>query len=95
MKIIGTIALMIVCGIVAMLMAATFLMNLGLKRHDNYEYYGSIAIPVIVLCGIAGFMAPAVFALWLKENGWKFGLRDLFIIIAIAAVILGIFALSL
>jgi hypothetical protein len=95
MKVIGTIVLMIVCGGVAMLMAASFLMNLGLKLHDNYEYYGSIAIPVIVLCGIAGLVAPAWFALWLKENNWKFGLRHLFIIIAVVAVVLGVYALSL
>jgi hypothetical protein len=95
MKVIGMIALMTVCGLVAMLMAASFLMNLGLKLHDNYEYYGALAIPVVVLCGVAGFAAPALFAWWLKENDWKFGLRDIFVIIAVVAVVLGIYALSL
>ena len=38
--VLGTLVLMVVCGITAFATAVFVLIPLGLKLHNNYEYYG-------------------------------------------------------
>ena len=64
-KIVGTLALMVVSGIVTLAVTITYLMNLGMKRHDNYEYYAAFVWGPAVI----GFLAPGVvvWVLWFKS----------------------------
>jgi hypothetical protein len=69
--ILGTFALMIICGAGAALTTLSWLMNLGLKHYDNYEYYGQTP---------AVFLIPLAVAHHEKERGgscdrWH-GIRD-------------------
>jgi hypothetical protein len=95
-KILGTLLLMVVCGIIAFLTAISFLMNVGLKLHGNYEYYGSFPwVLFIYISGIVGFVSPRLLVWWLEKNNWKFGLRELLITVTAIAILLGAYALSL
>jgi hypothetical protein len=69
MKFIGTLALMVVCGVIAFLAAVSFLMNLGLKLHGNYEYYGSFpSVLFVYASGGLGFVSPALLVWWLGQK---------------------------
>ena len=66
------------------------------KFHDNYEYYGSYWI-VILLYGLSaiGFLAPGV-AVWYfhkREPPWHFSLRSLLVATTLIAVLLGVIVL--
>jgi hypothetical protein len=94
LKILGTLALMVASGFLAIVMAATFLMNLGLKLHDNYEYYRSpFSMVLMVACGIAGFAIPELL-IWSLQRSRQFGLRTLFAFMTAIALLLGIYAWS-
>ena len=68
-KILWTLALMVVCGVVAFVATLASLMELGLKLHNNYEYYGGYpAVLLIYGCGIIGFLAPAVVVWYLQRQ---------------------------
>ncbi len=96
LRILGIFILMVICGVVAYAAAMTFLMGLGLKLHDNYEYYGGYPALVIVYgCGTIGFLAPAVIVWYLDKHSWQISLRTLFIATFVVAVIVGIYSLSL
>lgn len=60
----GLIVVMIVCAVVVFFGNMFLLMELGLARHGNYEYYGRF--PLLV-CGpaAAAFLLPAVIAWWI------------------------------
>jgi hypothetical protein len=89
--ILGTFALMVVCGAGAALTALSCLMRLGLKYHDNYEYYGQTpAVFLIPLAAIIGFAAPGVLVWWLRNNGWRISLRAMLILMTLIAAILGV-----
>jgi hypothetical protein len=95
-KIVGTFALMVVCGVIAFLTAVSFLMNLGLKLHDSYEYYGSFPSVLFVFAfGLLGFVSPGLLVWWLERNRWKFGLREVLFAITAIAILLGGYSLSL
>jgi hypothetical protein len=59
--ILGTIAFMVVFGVVAFVATILVLMQLGLSLHDNYEYYGQYPFLVWGPAVIA-FLTPAVIA---------------------------------
>jgi hypothetical protein len=88
--ILGTFALMIVCGAAAALTTLSCLMRLGLKRYDNYEYYGQApAVFLIPLAAIIGFASPGFLVWWLRNNRWRISLRAMLVIITLIAVVLG------
>jgi hypothetical protein len=61
LKMLGIFTLMVVCSVVAFVAALTFLMGLGSKLHDNYEYYGGGSALIFAYgCGAIGFLAPAI-----------------------------------
>ena len=96
LKILGLLATMTVGGLAGMFLAITFLMNLGLKLHDNYEYYGGLPGKLLVFGSVTiGFFAPLFLVAYLDKNSWRISLRTLFIVITIVAVLLGIYCSSL
>jgi len=88
---------MAACGVAAFMATITFFMNLGLKRHGNYEYYGSWpALVLIYLAGAIGFLAPAVF-FWRvrgRQLSWHFSLRSALVAMTLAAVLFSLVAIS-
>jgi hypothetical protein len=92
LKSLGTLALMAVCGAAAFAGMLAFLMKLGLKRHDNYEYYGG-KFGLILMFGAAavGFLVPGfvVWGLSYREFRWQFSLRSLLITMTLIALVLG------
>jgi hypothetical protein len=97
LKIIGTLVLMIICGTLAYVAALAFLMNLGSKLHQNYEYYGSSAALVFVYgAGLAGFLTPGivVYHQRKRERPWQFSLAFLFVLMTLNAIMVGIYAFS-
>jgi len=96
LKIVGTLALMVTCGFIAFGTAASFLMNLGLKLHDNYEHYGGfLGLVFVIGSGTIGFVTPAILVWYLDKNSWRISLRALFIVMFVVAVILAVYSLSL
>jgi hypothetical protein len=96
LKILGTLALMVTCGVIAFGAAVSFLMNLGLKLHDNYEYYGGfLGLVFTIGSGAIGFVAPTILVWHLDKNSWRVSLRALFIAVFVVAVLLGAYSLSL
>ena len=58
-KIVGTLALMVVSGIVTLAAVIVIPMELGLRRYDNYMYYDvswALGWGLVVI----GFLAPGV-----------------------------------
>jgi hypothetical protein len=98
MKFLGTLLLMAVCGAAAFAGMLAFLMKLGLKRHDSYEYYGG-NLGLILTFGAAavGFLVPGliVWCLSQREIRWQFSLRSLLIAMTLVALLLGIVAFLL
>jgi hypothetical protein len=95
LKTAATLAVMVACGIVAFATAVVFLMRLGLKQHDNYEYYGSWpALTLVYGAGLAGFLIPG-FLVWRKQSPWQFSLRSLLVAMTVIAVGLTIVVLIL
>jgi hypothetical protein len=71
-------------------------MNLGLKQHDNYEYYGgTFGLVIVIVSGIIGFVAPGILVWYLNKSSWQVSLRTFLIAMFVVAVILGIYSLSL
>ena len=103
-KALGTILLMVVCGvgcgIAAFLTAAVFLGILGLSLHNNYEYYGRFPGTLLLYgSGAIGFLAPVVYLgpsfignLLEQKRPWQFSLRALLIATTAVAVVLGLIA---
>ena len=55
------------CGLVFFLRSIFVLMEIGLSRYDNYEYYGQYPA-LYVVPGIIGLCLPAVLAWLLRET---------------------------
>ena len=93
--IVGTIVLMVCSGAAAAVVATRLLMSLGLKYHDNYEYYGqSAALLVIPLVAFVAFVVPGMIVWRLHRTQWRISLRTLLIGMTMVAVALGlVFAL--
>jgi hypothetical protein len=88
--ILGTFALMIICGAGAAFTTLSCLMHLGLKHHNTYEYYGQApAVFLIPLAAIIGFATPGFLVWWLRNDRWRFSMRALLIIMTLIATILG------
>jgi hypothetical protein len=88
--IIGTLVVMIVSGAVAAGGTAYVLLSLGLKYHDNYEYYGQS--PAVILIPMFGIIASAISGIivWrLHNNHWRVSLRTLLIAMTVVAVVMG------
>jgi len=65
-KILGTLALMLVCGWVTMILSLLFSTEMGAGQPDGYEWAGRR--PVIFLGpGVIGFLAPGV-VVWLEHR---------------------------
>ena len=95
-KILVTLVVMMACGGIAFGVAVSFLMNLGLKLHGNYEYYGGVLGQVFIFgSGALGLAVAAIFVWYMNKNSWRVSLRGLFIGIFVAAALLGIYSLSL
>jgi len=92
---VGTIVLMVCSGAAAAVVATRLLMSLGLKYHDNYEYYGqSAALLVIPIVALVAFVVPGIIVWNLYRNQWRISLRALLIGMTMVAVALGlVFAL--
>ena len=92
----GALALMVACGSLAFVAAITFFMNLGLKLHGNYEYYGGTPALVFIFgFSVIGFLAPGGIIWYLHKHSWRISLRTLLIAMTIVAAILGSYAMSL
>ena len=73
-RILGTLALMVVCGVVAYVATLTSLMELGSKLHNNYEHYGGYPAGVLIYgCGIIGFLVPGVVVWYLHRRATRNG----------------------
>jgi hypothetical protein len=60
----GLIVAMIVCAVVVFFGNMFLLMELGLARYGNYEYYGQF--PLLVWGpAVAAFLLPAIVAWWI------------------------------
>ena len=71
-KILGTLALMVTSGMVALAAAIFILMDLGSRLHDNYEYYGKYPALFFGPAAIA-FLAPGVVVWYLHKRGTRKG----------------------
>lgn len=88
--VIGTVALMIVCGAVAAVVMLRLLMAVGMSYHNNYEYYGQgPAVLLIPIAGIIGFATPGFLVWRLHKNQWRVSLRTMLIATTVVAVLLG------
>ena len=58
----------IVSGIVLFLGSVFILMEIGLSRFANYEYYGS-NWPLYVIQGLVGLVLPSIVAWLLRQDG--------------------------
>ena len=96
--ILGTFALMVICGVGALLGTLSYFMNLGMKHYNNYEHYGQTpAVALIFAAGAMGFFAPLVVAWYLYNNPvrefpGRFSLRTLLIIMTLVAILVGMLA---
>lgn len=55
----------ILCGVICVGIAVVILMQLGIKWHGNYEYYGRY--PALYLIpGVIGFFLPPLVRWWIK-----------------------------
>ena len=68
-KILGTLALMVVSGIVTWAVAAFILIDLGSRLHGDYDYYGKY----VLLFAAIGFLAPGILVWYLHKRGTKKG----------------------
>jgi hypothetical protein len=94
--ILGTFALMIICGAGAALTALSCLMSLGLKHYDNYEHYGQTpAVFLVPLAAIIGFATPGILVWWFRNNRWRISVRALLVIMTLVASILGLVVYTL
>ena len=66
-KILWTLALMVVCGVVAYVATLASLIVLGLTLHKNYQYYEAASL-LIPGCGIIGFFSLAVVVSYLQRQ---------------------------
>ncbi len=71
-------------------------MSLGMKYHDNYEYYGqSAALLLIPIVAVVAFLIPGLLVWRLHQAQWRISLRTLLIGMTVIAVALGlVFSLS-
>jgi len=96
LKVVGTLALMVVSGIVLYVTAILIVMELGIKFHGNFEYYAQnypiLGLPFIFGLGAIGFLAPGVVVWHLhkRERPLQFSLRTLLIAMTLICVVLGI-----
>jgi hypothetical protein len=96
--ILATFALMVACCAGALLAALSYFMSLGLKYHNNYEYYGQFpgVVLMIFAAGAMGFLAPGFVVLYLYNNPIeiprRFSLRNLLIITTLVAIVVGMVA---
>ena len=96
LKAAAMLAVMVACGVVAFATAVVFFMRLGLKQHNNYEYYGSWPVLMLVYgVGLAGFLIPGllVWRLSSKQPRWQFSLRSLLVAMTVIAVALTVVVL--
>lgn len=97
LKVVGALLVMAACGVAAFVATITFFMNLGLKRHGNYEYYGSWPVAgLIYLAGAIGFLAPGMVMWRLRARPIpsQFSLRSVLIAMTLVAVLAGLIAIS-
>lgn len=94
--VLGGFALMVACGLIAFGGAVTFLMNLGLKLHNNYEYYGRffLARAFMYGSGAIGFVTPGVILWQLRNRNVRFSLRLLLLVTTVVAILIGLYGLS-
>jgi hypothetical protein len=66
-------------------------MSVGLKYHNNYEYYGQTpAVLLIPIAGVLGFAMPGIMVWRLHRNRWRISLRALLVGMTAFAVLLGL-----
>ena len=85
-----TVVLMVACGIAAMALTLYVLMSLGLKYHNNYEYYGQTPANLLIpISGLIAFVLPGIIVWRLHQNHWRVSLRTLLIAVTVTCVLLG------
>jgi len=57
----------VVFGFLSFLGSISILMQIGLSRYDNYEYYGNLW-PLYVVPGLVGFVFPSIVAWLLRRS---------------------------
>ena len=89
--VVGTFVLMVCSGAAAAVVVTRILMSLGMRYHDNYEYYGqSAALLVIPVVAFVAFMVPGLIVWGLHRTQWRISLRTLLIGMTMVAVALGL-----
>ena len=82
---------MLACGAAATAGMIRALMSVGLKYHNNYEYYGQTpAVLLIPIAAVFAFVMPGVIVWRLHRNRWRVSLRTLLIGMTAVAVLLGL-----
>jgi hypothetical protein len=89
--VVGTFVLMVCSGAAAAAVAIRLLMSLGMKYHNNYEYYGqSAAVLIIPVVALVAFVVPGLIVWRLHRAQWRISLRTLLIVMTVVAVALGL-----
>jgi hypothetical protein len=92
--IVGTVLLMIASGAAAAFGTARLLMMLGLKYHNNYEYYGLTGAGYLVpILGLACFLLPGIIVWKSHDKHWRISLGTLLGVITLVALLFGVIAL--
>ena len=72
--IVGTLALMVVSGIVTFFAVSFFLFNFALQHYDNYMYYDTHPVSALAWGAIViGFLAPGVVVWYLHKRTTRKG----------------------
>ncbi|QEG34764.1 hypothetical protein Pr1d_20480 [Bythopirellula goksoeyrii] len=92
----GIVFVMLAGGVAGVMYSMTFFMNLGLKYHDNYEYYGgTLATCFLWLAAAVGFATPGIIFWHFRNREVRFSLRTLLITITVVAALAGLYAFSI
>jgi hypothetical protein len=92
--IVSTLVSMIALGAVAAATTLHVLMSLGMKHHDNYEYYGqSPAAYLVPVAGVIGFALPGILAWKFSKKSSQVSLGTLFAVTTLVALLFGAVAM--
>lgn len=88
--IVGTLALMTALGAAAAVGTLHVLMTLGMKYHNNYEYYGLTPVRwLIPLFGLVCFALPGIIVWRLHDKPWRVSLGTLLGLMTVVALLIG------
>lgn len=94
--IVSTLVSMVVLAAAAAGSTLYALMLLGLKFHNNYEYYGQSSTAYLIpIAGVIGFALPGIIAWKLSSTCKQVSLRTLFALTALVALLCGAIVLAI